>query len=701
MINNGYDISKYDDKELNEIISKDGGVKKYYYINSRGEEVVTSKQNTAFQLRTVISQWYTAIRSICLVLMMSVLLYIAIRMLLSTIAQDKAKYKQMMVDWVVGMCLLFFMHYIMAFSIAIVKQFTDIINSAYKEENETIFAVAMEDDKEEKLKKAMEDLGEEYVERYTEGEGDEEGYLTWPGNLMGKIRLQAQLSTGSTDFIAYGLCFCVLVAYSTFFTFTYLKRVIYMAFLTMIAPFVALTYPIDKLNDGQAQGFNKWLKEYIFNLLIQPLHLLLYTVLVLSAFELASTNIIYMLVAIAFLIPAEKLLRSFFGFEKSETAGSLAGAAVGAGLMANGLQNLLQRGKSNSGGKSSSGNKLDGEKQPKFNKALDREGLKNNALGDGNDDNNDDQDNRNQNETKNKNDKDKINQKRQNKNTNRNNNIIKKRNLRPPKAPSSSKPRRVLAKSAKVLARPVKFLGRQAVRLGRGSAYVAKQGTKRLVGKGVNVLSKVPRYALNAAAGASVGMIGATLGLASGDVGNVVKFTSGAALAGGALSNKINSYEADDAFKQGYEHAYLGKDYDRVQEENQWKQWRKNEENIRALEKNLGKQRAKEMLKNNGDAKEYYNNGIDDINDIIALEQMINDSNVAVNNQVEAMGMYAYAQQSGDLSKMKAKDQGEWKSTYTADIKKRCNYSDEKADKKGEQIYNSAMAFWQKRNSVK
>ena len=47
----------------------------------------------------------------------------------------------------------------------------------------------------------------------------------------------------------------------------------------MIAPFVALTYPIDKLNDGQAQGFNKWLKEYIFNLLIQPMHLLLYTIL--------------------------------------------------------------------------------------------------------------------------------------------------------------------------------------------------------------------------------------------------------------------------------------------------------------------------------------------------------------------------------------------------------------------------------------
>ena len=40
-----------------------------------------------------------------------------------------------------------------------------------------------------------------------------------------------------------------------------------MAFLTIIAPLVALTYPIDKINDGKAQAFNMWFKEYIFNLL--------------------------------------------------------------------------------------------------------------------------------------------------------------------------------------------------------------------------------------------------------------------------------------------------------------------------------------------------------------------------------------------------------------------------------------------------
>ena len=68
------------------------------------------------------------------------------------------------------------------------------------------------------------------------------------------------------------------------------------AFLTLISPLVALTYCIDKINDGQAQGFNRWLKEYIFNLLIQPMHLILYMILIGSAMRFAANNIFYVVI---------------------------------------------------------------------------------------------------------------------------------------------------------------------------------------------------------------------------------------------------------------------------------------------------------------------------------------------------------------------------------------------------------------------
>ena len=113
-----------------------------------------------------------------------------------------------------------------------------------------------------------------------------------------------------------------------------------MAFLTIIAPLVALTYPIDKLNDGQSQAFNMWLKEYLYNLLLQPFHLLLYTMLVGTALELATSNMVYAIVAIGFLIPAEKLLRKFFGFEKASTTGAIMGGAVGGALAMSAIQSL-------------------------------------------------------------------------------------------------------------------------------------------------------------------------------------------------------------------------------------------------------------------------------------------------------------------------------------------------------------------------
>ena len=104
-----------------------------------------------------------------------------------------------------------------------------------------------------------------------------------------------------------------------------------MMFLTLVAPLVALTYPIDKLNDGKAQAFNTWIKEYIFTALLQPFHLILYSILMGSALGIATTNPIYALLVIAFMGPAEKMLRKFFGFDKASSPGTLsqAGAMFG------------------------------------------------------------------------------------------------------------------------------------------------------------------------------------------------------------------------------------------------------------------------------------------------------------------------------------------------------------------------------------
>ena len=65
------------------------------------------------ELRNVIAGWYYALRNFAIVALLSVLVYVGIRMIMSTIAQDKSKYRAMFKDWLVALCLLFTMHYIM------------------------------------------------------------------------------------------------------------------------------------------------------------------------------------------------------------------------------------------------------------------------------------------------------------------------------------------------------------------------------------------------------------------------------------------------------------------------------------------------------------------------------------------------------------------------------------------------------------
>lgn len=330
----------------------DGEAEYYFYEDSDAPEgkVITSKQDLAMDLSATISKWYYAIRNIAIVIMMLVLIYIGIRMMLCSIASEKSKYKKMLGDWVVSMCLVFVLQYIMVFAVTINENIVKLVKNSTDNKN---YAIALADvrnkdnfvetvEKDETLKKGLLDAEQNSLYdqdgNRVDGTGEAESFV-WPTNMVGRIRMMAQMQDGTSGYIGYCIAFLVLVFYTVFFAFTYIKRVIYMAFLTVIAPLVAMTYSIDKIADGKAQAFNMWLREYMFNLLIQPVHLLLYMLLIGMSFDLAANNIIYTLVAMGFMMPAEKLIRSMFGFDKAKTPGFLGGAA-GAALTMSGLQKL-------------------------------------------------------------------------------------------------------------------------------------------------------------------------------------------------------------------------------------------------------------------------------------------------------------------------------------------------------------------------
>ncbi len=251
-------------------------------------------QGTAEILQPTISGWYIALRNLSIVGLLCVLVYVGIRIILSSTAADKAKHKQMFMDWLIALCLLFFLHYIMSFTLVLIDSVNDAIAGSNYSAESVVVSV--------------------------------EGGESFTTNVMGAARFMVQ-SKDNLESFGYLLIYIALVVYTGIFTYHYLKRALTMAFLTIIAPLVALTYPIDKIGDGKAQAFNMWLKEYIYTALIQPFHLIIYMIFVGSAIELVKTNFIFAIAAIGFILPAEKMLKKMFGFDKAPLGamGPLAG----------------------------------------------------------------------------------------------------------------------------------------------------------------------------------------------------------------------------------------------------------------------------------------------------------------------------------------------------------------------------------------
>ena len=323
-------VIKYSPEKIfsNEVPSLDAN-----FINPKdwGNNAQNNK-SIALQLQETISAWYRSLRNLVVVCLLAVLLYVAIRIIVTSVAADKAKYKQMLMDWLIALFLLFFLHYIMSFTMTLVE----IITTSLAEGTNVTVKIT----------------------------GDDKDDVYFKTNLTGYCRMKIQATDLGTKVI-FLLFYIAIIVYTFKFTFEYMKRAITLAFLTLMAPLVTLTYPIDKMGDGKAQAFNAWFKEFAYNAILQPFHLIIYSIFMGAGMNIAVENPLYAIFFMAFLTPAEKLLRKFFGFDKAPSAGaSFAGGFGGAaafnalkGVASKGV-NALNHGNGNSGGNSGKNNNI-------------------------------------------------------------------------------------------------------------------------------------------------------------------------------------------------------------------------------------------------------------------------------------------------------------------------------------------------------
>ncbi len=354
----------------------------------REQYILKTDGSAVEELRTIIASWYVTLRTIAIVGLLSILIYVGIRIIISSTSQDKAKYKQRLIDWIVAFCLLFFMHYIMAATVNVIGKVNEmlgnnlisgislsdsfgdvqyngldiygedqpdgldaeigvlenvenvvrkgpesnyeyyslkdaqdsskiggnyaieyeevsksgsshtykytmgyvrlpdgsspwleitvnlsnknqVIGGSARSDGSGIFNEGLINAKLQALKEQADRKQEEFQtdtaekDMYEVAKGDQKFYVSSDSVTDGSkilyyinyARLYLNVST-KDEYIAisvgYLILYLVLIVFTVMFTIRYMKRVIYIAFLTLMAPLVAMTYPLDKIKDRKS-----------------------------------------------------------------------------------------------------------------------------------------------------------------------------------------------------------------------------------------------------------------------------------------------------------------------------------------------------------------------------------------------------------------------------------------------------------------
>lgn len=241
------------------------------------EKTITANSSITTAIKESVAKFFIILRLIAIAISLLTLIYVGIRMALSTVASDKTKYKQMLMAWLESIVILFLMQYVIIIIINVGELFGNLVYD---------------------LKCMLDNNGE----------------IGFETEIMDTM-LKSLAGKAGWNFVANIIPYWFLVFIQTKFFLSYFKRVITVGFLILIAPIVTVTYPIDKVGDGKAQAFSVWFNELAMNVFIQPIHALIYLVFIYTAGEIAKHSMIVALVFLLALTKVEKMVLYLFNLK--------------------------------------------------------------------------------------------------------------------------------------------------------------------------------------------------------------------------------------------------------------------------------------------------------------------------------------------------------------------------------------------------
>lgn len=244
----------------------------FNFEKAGGYDLKQDSTDLIYNLRMKIAQWYVAIRTICIILLLFTLIYLGIRTAIASVAQEKSEYKQKLVSWVVSFLIVMFIHYFMI----LILNFNEIA-----------------------------------ISWITPPEGS-------TATLYEQMRSNAYeipATKGWTGAIVY----VFLVYYLIKMLFFYFKRVLIVYILAILSPAMGIAYSIQRIN-GKSKALGVWVKEFSFNVIIQFVHALIYTIMMgliltiipeVTAFSLIPYSVL-LFVLLGFILDVEDIIKNIF-----------------------------------------------------------------------------------------------------------------------------------------------------------------------------------------------------------------------------------------------------------------------------------------------------------------------------------------------------------------------------------------------------
>ena len=241
----------------------------FFSDKAAGKEV--KSDSTVGIIRHLMAIWYVSFRNVAFVSLAILIIYYGIRMAISTVASDRAHYKQMVFSWVKSLMIVLLIHYVMYIVIYFNETFIGII---------------------------------------TESKANEASIY----NTIKTRALEAPLKVAVPATLLYFILLFMWIR----FIFVYFKRTFAVAFLVILAPLVGIRYSIESAKGKGSQMVASWIQRFITTVFMQSIHALIYSVFVETALETALDDLYGFFVAVFllnFIISADKIFVNLFKFE--------------------------------------------------------------------------------------------------------------------------------------------------------------------------------------------------------------------------------------------------------------------------------------------------------------------------------------------------------------------------------------------------